>query len=91
MTIYNLSNYENGNLKISKEKLNTIEVELDNFNQKAKQQIKTLELKGILKHYENNHYSDNNEITRAEIEAIEYLKAFKTVDETIYNIGNEIA
>ncbi|MFV8362044.1 DUF2254 family protein [Flavobacterium sp. ZT3P35] len=91
MTIYNLSNYENGNLKISKEKLNTIEVELANFNQKAKQQIKTLELKGILKHYENNHYSDNNEITRAEIEAIEYLKAFKTVDETIYNIGNEIA
>jgi hypothetical protein len=28
------------NLKISKEKLNTIEVELANFNQKAKQQIK---------------------------------------------------
>ncbi len=90
MTIYNLSNYENGNLKISKEKLNTIEVELANFNQKAKQQIKTLELKGILKHYENNHYSDNKEITRAEIEAIEYLKAYKTVDETIYNNKNEI-
>jgi hypothetical protein len=46
MTIYNLSNYENGNLKISKEKLNT-EVELANFNQKAKQQIKTLELKAF--------------------------------------------
>jgi hypothetical protein len=52
---------------------------------------KNFRVKGILKHYENNHYSDNNEITRAEIEAIEYLKAFKTVDETIYNIGNEIA
>jgi hypothetical protein len=30
--------------------------------------------------------SDNNEITRAEIEAIEYLKAFKTVDETIITL-----
>jgi ribosomal protein S8E len=77
MTIYNLSNYENGNLKISKEKLNTIEVELANFNQKAKQQIKNFRVKGILKHYENNHYSDNNEITRAEIEAIEYQKPSK--------------
>jgi hypothetical protein len=45
MTIYNLSNYENGNLKISKEKLNTIEVELANFNQKAKQQIKNFRVK----------------------------------------------
>jgi hypothetical protein len=45
MTIYNLSNYENEELKISKEN-NTIEVELANFNQKAKQH-KTLGLKAF--------------------------------------------
>ena len=76
MTIYNLSNYENGNLKISKEKLTTIEVELANFNQKTKKQIKALELKGILKHYEDNHYTDNKAIVKAEQEAISYLKTF---------------
>jgi hypothetical protein len=36
-----------GNLENLKGKLNTIEVELANFNQKAKQQIKTLELKAF--------------------------------------------
>jgi ribosomal protein S8E len=66
MTIYNLSNYENEESENLKGKLNTIEVELANFNQKAKQQIKNFRVKGILKHYENNHYSDNNEITGAE-------------------------
>ena len=76
MTIYNLSNYENGHLKISKEKLTTIEVELANFNQKAKQQIKVLELKGVLKHYETFHYSDNAAIVKTELEAITYLQNF---------------
>jgi hypothetical protein len=59
-----------GNPENLKGKL-TAEVELANFNQKAKQQ--NLELKGILKHYENNHYSDNNEITEFQLE-IEYSK-----------------
>lgn len=76
MNIYNLSNYENGNLKISKEKLTTIEVELANFNQKAKLQIEVLTKKGILKHYETNHYSDNIAIVKAEEEAIAYLHNF---------------
>jgi hypothetical protein len=85
-----LSQYKKGKLKISKEKLVIVEKELSRFRQKAKLQIKMLELKGVLDHYETNHYSDNSEITTAEIEAIAYLKVYKTVDETIYNNGNEI-
>ena len=84
LEIYNLSQYKKGKLKISKEKLIIIERELSRFRQKAKLQIKALELKGILGHYETNHYSDNSVITAAEIEAIEYLKAYITVDEFIY-------
>jgi len=37
-----------------------------------------------------NHYSDNLEITNAEIEAIKYLKAYKILDESIYENGNEL-
>jgi uncharacterized membrane protein len=90
LEIYNLSNYKNGKLKISKEKLITLEMELSKFRQKAKLQIKILELKGVLDHYETNHYSDNLEITNAENEAIKYLKAYKILDESIYENGNEI-
>ena len=88
--IYNLSQYQKGRLKISKEKLITIENELSRFRQKAKLHIKTLEIKGVLAHYEMNHYSDNLEITNAEIEAIKYLKAYKILDESIYENGNEL-
>jgi hypothetical protein len=49
-----------------------------------------LELKGVLDHYEKNHYSDNLEITNAEIEAIKYLKAYTIFDEFIYENGNEL-
>jgi hypothetical protein len=90
LEIYNLSNYKNGKLKISKEKLVTVEIELSKFRQKAKLQIKVLELKGVLDHYEANHYSDNLEITNAEIEAIKYLKAYKIFDESVYENGNEL-
>ena len=90
LDIYNLSQYQKGKLKISKEKLITIENELSRFRQKAKLHIKTLELKGVLGHYEMNHYSDNLEITNAEIEAIKYLKAYKILDESIYENGNEL-
>ena len=83
LEIYNLSQYKKGKLKISKEKLVIVERELFRFRQKAKLQIKTLELKGVLNHYKMNHYSDNLEITTAEIEAIEYLKAYKTLADTI--------
>ena len=76
MTIYNLSNYENGDLKISKEKLTTIEVELANFNKKAKLQIEVLKVKGILEQYQNNHYTANAVIVKAEEEAIAYLQNF---------------
>lgn len=79
LEIYNLSNYKNGNLKISKEKLISIELELANFRQKALRQIKVLELKGILDHYETNHYSNNLVIINAEKEAIKYLRNFKPV------------
>jgi uncharacterized membrane protein len=79
LEIYNLSNYKNGNLKISKEKLISIEMELANFRQKALRQIKVLELKGILDHYETNHYSTNLVIISAEKEAIKYLRNFKPV------------
>ncbi|SHN03001.1 DUF2254 family protein [Flavobacterium xinjiangense] len=90
LEIYNLSNYKNGKLKISKEKLVTVEIELSKFRQKAKLQIKVLELKGVLDHYEANHYSDNLEIINAEIEAIKYLKAYKIFDESVYENGNEL-
>ena len=90
LEIYNLLQYKKGKLKISKEKLVIVEKELSKFRQKAKLQIAKLELKGVLDHYEINHYSDNLEITTAEIEAIEYLKAYKTVEETIYKNGNEL-
>jgi uncharacterized membrane protein len=90
LEIYNLSNYKNGKLKISKEKLITVEKELSWFRQKAKLQIKALELKGVLDHYENNHYSDNSEITNAEMEAIKYLKAYTIFDEFAYENGNEL-
>lgn len=91
LEIYNLSQYKKGKLKISKEKLVIVEKELSRFRQKAKLQIAKLELKGVLYHYEINHYSDNLEITTAEFEAIEYLKAYKTVEETIYKNGNDLA
>ena len=51
LEIYNLSQYKKGKLKISKEKLVIVERELFRFRQKAKLQIKTLELKGVLNHY----------------------------------------
>jgi uncharacterized membrane protein len=90
LEIYNLTHYKNGKLKISKEKLITVEKELSWFRQKAKLQIKTLELKGVLNHYETNHYSDNSEITNTEIEAIKYLKAYTIFDEFTYENGNEL-
>ena len=90
LEIYNLSQYKKGRLRISKEKLVTVERELYHFRQKAKMQIKILELKGVLDHYETNHYSDNLEITNAEIEAIKYLKAYTIFDEFIYENGNEL-
>ena len=76
LEIYNLSQYKKGKLKLSKEKLITIEKELYRFRQKAKLQIKTLQLKGVLEHYKTNHYSDNLEISNAESEAITYLEAY---------------
>ena len=90
LEIYNLSHYKNGRLKISKEKLVTVEMELSKFRQKAKLHIKRLEQKGVLDHYEMNRYSDNLEIINAEIEAIKYLKTYKILDESIYENGNEI-
>lgn len=90
LEIYNLSQYKKGKLKISKEKLITLEMELYGFRQKAKLQIKKLALQGILDHYETNHYSDNLEITSAEIEAIKYLKAYNIFDEFINGNGNEL-
>lgn len=80
LEIYNLSQYKKGKLKISKEKLITVEKELSRFRRKAKLQIKALELKGVLGHYETNHYSDNLEIINAEIEAVKYLKAYVVFD-----------
>ena len=91
LEIYNLAHYKNGKLKISKEKLVTVKMELSKFRQKAKLQIKTLELKGVLDHYEANHYSDNLEITNAESEAIKYLKAYKILDESVYENENELS
>lgn len=91
LEIYNLSQYKKGKLKISKEKLITIENELSRFREKAKMQIKRLELKGVLDHYKTNHYSDNLEITNAESEAIKYLEAYKIFDEFTYENGNELA
>ena len=80
LEIYNLSQYKKGKLKISKEKLVLIEMELSRFRKKAKVQIKALELKGVINQYEKNHYSDNSEITTAEIEAIEYLRAYNLTE-----------
>ena len=37
-----------------------------------------------------NHYFDNLEITTAEVEVIEYLKAYKTVEGTIYKNENDL-
>jgi uncharacterized membrane protein len=90
LEIYNLSQYKNGKLKISKEKLITVEKELSKFRQKAKMQIKTLALKGVLDHYETNHYSDNLEIIGAEMEAIKYLKAYAISNKFLKENGNEI-
>lgn len=46
--LYNLENYQNRNLKISKEKLDTIEKELAGFRQKAKKQIEVLKSRGYI-------------------------------------------
>jgi uncharacterized membrane protein len=88
--IYSLSQYNSGKLKIAKEKLITLEKELSWFRQKAKLQIKALERKGVLAHYELNHYSDNLEIITAEIEAIRYLKAYTVFDVFSGENGNDI-
>ena len=90
LEIYNLSQYNSGKLKIAKEKLITVEKELTWFRQKAKLQIKALELKGVLGHYETNHYSNNGAITNAEMEAIKYLKAYTVFDGFLYENGNEL-
>src|SRR3970040_2160464 len=90
LEIYNLAQYKKGKLKISKEKLITLEMELYGFRQKAKLQIKKLALKGTLDHYETNHYSDNLEITSAEIEEIKYIKAYNIFDDFINGNGNEL-
>jgi uncharacterized membrane protein len=75
--IYNLTNHANGTLKISKEKLFTIENELSQFRKKAKQQILRLQQKEILPFYETNRVSDNDAIASVQSEAIAYLNAYK--------------
>lgn len=72
-SIYNLVNYDNQHLKISKEKLATIESELNGFKQKAKAQIESLKQKEILDFYLNEHTCSNSEIYKTEKEAIYYL------------------
>ena len=90
LEIYNLLQYKKGKLKISKEKLVTVERELSSFRYKAKQQIKILEQKEVLDYYETNPYSDNLEIANAEVDAIKYLKTYTIFDEFIYENGNEL-
>ncbi|MBB1192573.1 hypothetical protein DNC80_02685 [Flavobacterium sp. SOK18b] len=74
--IYNLTNHANGTLKISKEKLFTIENELSQFRKKAKQQILRLQQKEILPFYETNRVSDNDAIASVQSDAIAYLNAY---------------
>jgi uncharacterized membrane protein len=74
--IYNMTNHANGTLKISKEKLVTIENELLQFRKKAKQQILRLQQKGILSFYEANRVSVNEAICSIQFDAIAYLNAY---------------
>jgi uncharacterized membrane protein len=74
--IYNMTNHANGTLKISKEKLVTIENELLQFRKKAKQQILRLQQKGILSFYEANRVSVNEAICSIQFDAITYLNAY---------------
>lgn len=71
-TLYNLENYQNRNLKISKEKLDTIEKELQGFRQKAKKQIEVLKNNGTLEVYTDKK-SNNTICDSIQKETIDYL------------------
>jgi uncharacterized membrane protein len=71
-TLYNLENYQNRNLKISKEKLDTIEKELQGFRQKAKKQIEVLKSNGTFEVYTDKK-SNNTICDFIQKETIDYL------------------
>jgi hypothetical protein len=75
-TLYNLENYQTGALKISKEKLITIENELLHFKNKAKQQIASIDRAGTLSFYENEFVPQNEVIAVAQQQAILYLRQY---------------
>ncbi|MGZ9675174.1 DUF2254 family protein [Flavobacterium sp. GNP001] len=75
-TLYNLENYQTGALKISKEKLVTIENELLHFKNKAKRQIASIDRAGILSFYENEFIPQNEVIAMAQQQALHYLRQY---------------
>lgn len=75
--IYSMANHINGTLKISKEKLSTIEQELQQFRLKAKQQISKLKQTGILDFYETNRITNNDAVCTMQYDAIKYLYAYR--------------
>ncbi|HEU4496334.1 MAG TPA: hypothetical protein VFR70_04715, partial [Flavobacterium sp.] len=76
LDIYNEENYKNRNLKISKERLETIRQEYFSFRQKAVGQIHFLNESGFMELNEKHEYNANNEIVDEEKKAIGYLKQY---------------
>jgi uncharacterized membrane protein len=73
--LYNLESYQNKNLKIAKEKLDTIEKELAGFREKAKKQIETLKNNGFFEIYLDKK-SDNTACNQIQKETIDYLNLY---------------
>ncbi|MFK7030850.1 DUF2254 family protein [Flavobacterium oreochromis] len=75
-SIYTLENYESRNLKISKEKLNTIQKELQGFREKALKQIEVLKKRGVFEIYSQDKRVNKSMIFDSEIETINYLNEY---------------
>ncbi|AND63042.1 hypothetical protein AX766_00700 [Flavobacterium covae] len=75
-TIYNLDNYQNRYLKISKEKLNTIEKELQGFREKALKQIENLKKLGFFEAYLVERQLDEKGLSESTIQTLNYLNTY---------------
>lgn len=74
--IYNEENFRNRRLKISKEKLFSIQRELHYFRLKARARIAELDKQGLLKLHEHQ-YADNTQIIKEEKAALDYLQLYR--------------
>lgn len=72
-SLYNQNNIDAKNLKISKEKLVSIQHEVKGFKEKAKVQILELKKNGVLDYYLQEHHCINEEVRKEHSKTISYL------------------